>query len=305
MINLIQVVTIMLFKALKTLSIGWLLLSSQFTSAREFCKKTGENYGDYTCEELIAPVPPLVSPCQENFELIAGAITGSTTLWMLAELHAKRSQTIKCAEELTANSPVHRIYVEDYQAGKEIPCSKADLIEKPGRTCIGWDKETDAQKAAKLLLPDGTEFILADLESYYESGEYPAEYLDIILKRLANNHSPENIDLDIPAAKILRLRNSGTSYPEIFAQKEKYKIPELSNAQAKELKFLNRKRNAFLIDTLNGKSTHEFGVVLSGRAHLKKKIEAGVEDTGSAEYVRRELNQGKHQNTYAILAMRN
>lgn len=105
---------------------------------------------------------------------------------------------------------------------------------------------------------------------------------------------------------VIKYRKQGHSYQEIFSEKTKeFLEKEASNAKDfdyKKYKRLQKKRNRAMVSTINASSQTRFSVLIAGRGHVVD--EHPPHDFMDSKYINKELTKGRHQNSYAVLAMK-
>lgn len=294
---------------------SFLLLTSSngFGISQPTCKISKSDNLDFVCGNI----PSSFQPCDADFELANGKATTETTLWLLGEYHTNRNSTNNCLEKLTENLDEHIVYVESTESGKEVACKDKSVNEKKGRKCIGWDNMIKKAELEKLPL-SGQEFYPRIIKNIKKSLEnIPEKNFDEILfgKRKEFQQKEKNdktlLDGDLRQIRamirvwdfLLKLRNKGYSYKNIFGKKMDEKLYDISQSELDQYKKLQKERNEKMMYTLFQSSTHLFRVVIAGVAHLVDK--APPQDSGASNYVQEELLKGKHQNNYAVLSMKN
>lgn len=298
-------------KAFKFISMGYLLLSSRISFAA-----SQSSYGsaaDFVCGDIPHPY----QPCSEDFDLIQGQATTATTLWLLGEYHSHRENSEMCLSKLTEKVNEHIVYVESTESGKEVACKDKGVGEKKGRKCIGWDDMTEKAKIEKLSLV-GQELyprIIKNIQNSRKTNMADEDFDKILSSKQKEYRQIEKNDKTLSEGNLrqiralirvwdllLGLRKNGHSYKDIFAKKMYDSLYVVSPSELKIYKEAQKARNIKMIHTLSKTPKGIFSVLLTGRSHI---AEEEPNDIGSAKYVQEELQKGKHQNYYAVLAMKN
>jgi hypothetical protein len=288
----------MLTRITKSIWVGWLLFTAFINPAHSI-----EIIG-LPLELAPKPLSPsadaliLSDACAKVFSVKSGKVSLSTTLWLFGEFHNRFYETIKCVEGLTANIIPHTIYAEDIQANMIVPCQKLGFKQLPDRTCVGWDDVQSSREVSNLLLGDGLESLIKLLELYHHDG-MTSQRIDSILKSLSIK---DNI-FRAASLELLKLRDTKESYQKIFSREHHYALPPITKEALLEVKRLCILRNLRIIEIMKDKKIDDFGIFITGRAHLEKKDQHGVNDTCASHYINEYLQKSKHRNNYVSLTM--
>lgn len=306
----------LLVNGLKYIPLAYLLFISRIvlTASQQSCEVSVVNGVNFVCGDIL----PSYQPCSNDFELTDGKSTRASTLWLLGEYHDARSKAVNCLDKLTKDIPEHIVYVENTESGKEVACKSKAVTEKPGRKCIGWDDMAEKDKLEKtaLVAQEWYPKVIENLHNILKEHALSNKDMDAFLSRQQSESRSAEKTYKKPShqlrqirAKIrvydflLSLRKEGYSYKTIFDNEMYDELNIIPESDYSIYKSAQKERNKKLIDTLSQASSSMFSVVLVGRSHVVNDL--SPDDSGAAEYVKKELKKGKHQNHYAVLAMKN
>lgn len=248
--------------------------------------------------------------------------------------HDRKTEVKNCIESISRSRPKrpHGIFFEQVPRNVIVNCEEFGYKNEPNRTCMGWDDKDELVAFKNEFQMYVRSHLLKDLKQTRDSMKIDDLMLDkmleMSLKQLltkeaeinrdkkfkglsATQYTPAEVKYLGNAWKIdetrslMALRKSGKSYNEIFKLKDNLLNHNMESHHPKDVfhnkKFANKlmNRNKSLLETSEGRYGL-LSIFVSGNGHL---IDLGGEVGTAARYVQDELQKGKDQNPYAILAM--